>query len=61
MSMKDVLLYKCLFVWEAQLFTLQAFFTRIPCAPPCTLSAAAQLSSAFADISPVSCTKTVFA
>lgn len=40
MSMKDVLLYKCLFVWEAQLFALQASFARIPCAPPCTLSAA---------------------
>lgn len=35
--MKDMLLYKCLCVWEAELFALQPSLAPIPCAPSCTL------------------------
>lgn len=43
--MKDVVAYKCLFVWEVQLCILQAPSAHIPCSAPCTFTAAARRSS----------------
>ncbi len=42
--MKDVVVYKCLFVWEAQLCVLQALSADIPCSLSCA-SAAATLTT----------------
>lgn len=51
MSM-SIVVYKSLFVWEAQPFILQAPSADIPCAPPCTFSAAPE-HSLFTDISEI--------
>lgn len=41
--MKDVVVYKCLFVWEVQLCFLQASLAVNPCCLSCSLRVAAVL------------------